>query len=54
MEINKEIIDRIMITSKRSAELSDYKKRLKRREEIEIEKLNRLPKEEQDKKYLGY
>jgi len=54
METKKEIINRIMNTRKIDAELSNYKKRLKRREEIEIEKLNRLPKEEQDKKYVGY
>jgi len=54
MEIKKEIIDRIMTTNKRSAELSDYKKRLKRREEIERTNLYKKPKEEIDKKYLGY
>lgn len=54
MKIKKETINRISLINKRDAELSNYKKRLKRREEIEIIKINKGTKEEIDKKYLGY
>ncbi len=45
---------KIMQTKKRDAYLSNYKKRLKRKEEIDMINLYKKTKEEIDKKYLGY
>lgn len=45
---------KIMQTKKRDAYLSNYKKRLKRKEEIDMIKFYKGSKEEIDKKYLEY
>lgn len=45
---------KIMRINKKDAYLSNYKKRVKKREEIETIRFNKGSKEEVDKKYLGY
>ena len=57
MNLKDTLVERyikIMQTKKRDAYLSNYKKRLKRKEEIDMINLYKKTKEEIDKKYLGY